>query len=98
MLFVGTLLAVRHSCSFKIAISKFFLCRVESKDGDLLGCLVAFFHSDKLNWILKYMRINRCDTGRPDKSDPADKFNAIIFQHPLPTDNDLMFISTTEPG
>ena len=45
------------------------------------------------------MHINRCDTGRPDKSDPADKFNAIIIQHSLPTDNDLiMFILTTKPG
>ena len=52
-----------------------------------------------MNWILKNMRINRCDTGRPDKSDSADKFNAIIIQHPLPTDDNLiMFILTTEPG
>ena len=90
---------MRHSCSFKIVLSKFFSCRVEGKDGNLLSCLVAFFHSEKRNSILKNMRINRCDTGRPDKSDPADKFNAIIIQHPLSTDNDLiMFILTTEPG
>ena len=38
------------------------------------------------------MRINRCDTGRPDKSNPADKFNAIIIQQPLPTDDLIMFI------
>ena len=44
------------------------------------------------------MCINCCNTGRPDKSDPADKFNAIIIQHLLPTDNDMMFILTTELG
>ena len=45
------------------------------------------------------MTMNRRDnTGRPEKSDPAAKFDAIIIQHPLPTDNDLMFILTTDPG
>ena len=39
-----------------------------------VNCLVAFFHSDKINRILKYMHINCRDTGRPDKSDSAAKF------------------------
>ena len=39
-----------------------------------VNCLVAFFNSDKMNRILKYMHINHRDTGRPDKSDPAAKF------------------------
>ena len=55
-----------------------------------VGCLVAFFHSDKMYKIHLYMHINRRDTGRPDKSDPVAKFDAIIIQHPLPTDNDLI--------
>ena len=51
---------------------------------------MAFFHNDKMNRIHLYMHINRRDTGRPDKSDPVAKFDAIIIQHPLPTDNDLI--------
>ena len=59
---------------------------------------MAFFYH-KMNRILKYMHINCHDTGRPDKSDSAAKFDTIyIIQHLLPNDNNLMFILTTEPG